>query len=439
MLKLGEEIKRVRSTLNIEQKEFAKILGISNVHLSNLENGKKIPSEELLTKIFNKIDQLVPEKVLELFKNAKSDNKKGEENISNDIIYNLQEDGLYNYEKLQALLKSEPDNIKYIYGMLSLLKDLDKKEAAREYLLQSLIYIKKEEIKRWIEARYFILEGNFKTAIELMNQAITYFDENNPVLDEEAKKRKAGLLFELANIYYDYGYRLYNYDNEPLKAQECFTKALQCFVEQRNIHKEHYYEMSYANVFWWLAFLGINSKENWELYIDKAENVLLLNHEYIMKNSLPNKYTKNLYSKPYITQIISGMAEAYAQIAIIEKSEKANNKNIIALLKKGEFLLAQHTPIQIAPEKREYYNFYFSYSCFYSIKAEISESLKEDFEKYLDLCYKGLQEAIYSDIKSKGSYFIKDLNMAKDKELKFYFQQRPQDLDYFRKKVLQND
>ena len=195
MLKLGEEIKRVRSTLNIEQKEFAKILGISNVHLSNLENGKKIPSEELLTKIFNKIDQLVPEKVLELFKNAKSDNKKGEENISNDIIYNLQEDGLYNYEKLQALLKSEPDNIKYIYGMLSLLKDLDKKEAAREYLLQSLIYIKKEEIKRWTEARYFILEGNFKTAIELMNQAITYFNENNTVLDEEAKKRKAGLIF----------------------------------------------------------------------------------------------------------------------------------------------------------------------------------------------------------------------------------------------------
>ncbi|RZL35037.1 MAG: XRE family transcriptional regulator [Pedobacter sp.] len=430
--KLGEEIKKIRTELKLDQKDFANLIGISNVHLSNLEKGKKLPSKDLLIRAYKTINQDVPEQVLSFFSEAKSD-KKTTDNLSNDIIYNLQDQGLYSSQKLKELLKSEPDNTNYIFGLLNLFKEEGKIAEARQHLLESLVNIKRNEVKRWVESTYFLLEGNFKTAIDLMIKAIEEFEKDNSSMPD-FKIKKAGLLFELASIYFEYGYHAYNYSGNNQLAIQCFSDSLETFKKQREIHTETKYEMYYANVFWWLAFLGVDSANNWQQYIDKAENVILLNHEAQMKKSSPAKLARGLYSQAYICQLIGGMAEAYAQLANLEfKTE--NKEKVNSLLKKGEFLLAQNSPLDISDEKREFYNFYFSYSCFYSIKAEIANKLNDQFEKYLDLCEKGLEMCIFSDNKNKAKQFVTDIRNAENKELKFYILNRSQDFEYIRQKV----
>jgi transcriptional regulator with XRE-family HTH domain len=435
-IKLGEEIRRVRNHLkNYDQKEFAKLIGISNVHLSNLENGKKLPSQELLVKVFATINQEVPPEITEMLKEARTESKLGNTEPSyGDIVYLLQEEGLYSATKLKDLLKLEPDNLKLIYGLLTLLKGEGKIEEARQHLLQSLIHIKRDEIKRWLEAYYFLLEGNYKMAIELMQKALEEFDKQFPEPDSEGKKRKAGLLFELSSMFYEYGYYSFNYESNPSLAIENFINTLNCYHKISELHSEPYYEMNLANVFWWLAFLGENSRENWEAYIEKAENILLLNHEHKMRRFIQTKTSRGLYSEPYIIQLISGMAEAYAKLAKLEQAKKLpeneKKQQLNYLLKKGELLLAQHSPINIQPERREYYSFYFTYACFYSIRAEISESFGADYQNYLDLCGKGLQEAAFGDSKSKLHQFKKDLNDALQNELSFFANKRADDLKY---------
>jgi transcriptional regulator with XRE-family HTH domain len=434
-IKLGEEIKKVRNSLkNCDQKEFAKLIGVTNVHLSNLENGKKLPSEDLLIKVFKVINQAVPPEILEMLKDSKQESKRNYvEPASSDIVYLLQEEGIYNQTRLKDLLKLEPGNIKLIYGLLTLFKEEGKLTEAREHLLQSLIHIKKEEVKRWLEAYYFLLEGNHKTAIELMQKAIEVFDKQAGT-DQERNKNKAGLLFELSSMYYEYGYYLYNFENNSARAIENFNNTLNCYIEISRLHSEPYYEMNLANVFWWLAFLGVNSQKNWEAYIDKAENVLLLNHEHKMKKLFQAKSSKGLYSDAYILQLIAGMAEAYAQLAKItignNMPDAEKEKRLNELLKKGELLLAQHSPVGILPERREYYSFYFTYACFYSIRAEINAGFSLEYEKYLDQCSKGLQEAAFGDSKNKQNLFLKDLNEAKSNELSFFVKKRADDLKY---------
>lgn len=436
-IKLGEEIKKIRTTLNIDQKDFAKVIGISNVHLSNVEKGKKLPSEDLLTKIYQLIHQDVPEEIIDMLKGAKSDNKNKSQNVSNNIVYNLQEEGIYNYSILKDLLKNDPGNVELVLGMLTLLREEGKVEEARQHLLQSLIHIKKEEIKRWLEASYFLLEGNYSTAIELMKKAISEFEKHSENI--ENKEKYSGLIFELANMYYEYGYSSYNLSLNLNLAIECFTNSLKYFNQQRSIYKNPYYEMIYANVFWWLAFLGIDAEKNWLLYIDKAENVLLINHEQTMIKSIPGKPAKPMYSEHYLMQIISGMAEAYAQLAKIEyKKDNLSHDRINYYLKKGELLLVQHAPLHILPERTEYYNFYFSYSCFYSIKAEMNSYIEQEYDNYLDLCEKGLQEVVFGDYKNKQGQALRDINDAKNKELRFYVSKRKNDFEYIEQKVKTN-
>lgn len=433
--KLGEEIKKIRVSLDLEQKEFAKIIGISNVHLSNLEKGKKLPSKDLLKRAYEQIKQSIPDHVLEFFDEAKADKKS--DTFSNNIIYELQESGKYNISKLKELLKSEPDNPVYIFGLLNLYKETGNIKEARQHLLESLVNIKSNEIKRWVEATYFLLEENFKMAIDLMSQSVEEFTNSNKnINDSSLNEKKAGLLFELASMYFEYGYYAYNslFDNNL--AIECFQNSLKTFKIQREIYHEPKYEMYYSNVYWWLAFLGIDSENNWQEYINKAENVILLNHESAVTKSTVEKNSKGLYSKEYIYQIISGMAEAYAQMAkICFNKPKHDKEKILYLLKKGEFLLAQHSPIDISPEKREFYNFYFSYSCFYSIKAEVLSSLNIDCERFLQLCEKGLELAVFSDNKNISKQFVQDVNQSKDKELKFYISKRGNDFEYIKQKV----
>ncbi|MEK7431593.1 MAG: helix-turn-helix transcriptional regulator [Cyanobacteriota bacterium] len=433
-IKLGEEIKRVRTLLKYDQKEFSKILNISNVYLSYIEKGKKIPSFELLEKIYSSLNKKIPQDILDMVKQSKNENKANGTISSSGIVYDLQEKGLYTSAKLKELIKTEPGNIKYIYAFLSFLKDEGKINECRSFLLTSLINIKKEEEKRWLEACYFLFEGNFPTAIELMKKAIFDFDKNN-VSSSDFNEKKAGLLFELANIYYEYGYYSYNSLNDKKLAVENFNFALKYFEEQRKLHNQANYEMYYANVFWWLGHLGIDIDKNLESFIDKAENVLIMNHEYMMNKSVTGKISKGLYSSAYIVQLIGAMAESYAKLALKESKPIKQQQ----ILKKGEFLLVQNVPINILPDRREYYNFYFSYSCFYSIKAEIYNKLNLEYNRYLDLCYRGLSEVLFSDQKQKVKQFIRDITEAEKNEFNFYTQKRQEEFSKIKERSSVNE
>ncbi|MFN8671730.1 MAG: helix-turn-helix domain-containing protein [Candidatus Sericytochromatia bacterium] len=438
-IKLGEEIKRVRILLKKEQKEFAQILGISNVYLSNIEKGKKIPSPELLKKIYAHLDKDIPESILEIVKKSKEETKVNSNISSSTIIYELQEKGLYSLSKLKDLIKAEPSNIKYIYALLSLLKEEGKLSDARNLLLISLTHIKKDEEKRWLEACYFIFEGNYSTAISLMKECILEYDKarKNTELNElEFKKRKANLLFELANMYYEYGYYSYNVLGKKELSIDNFKQALFYFEEQRSLYNEPTYEIYYTNVFWWLSHLNIETSKNRLEFIERAENLLILNHQEMMKNSsIGNIVGGGLYSPAYLCQITGAIAESYIKQAIEEK----NQKDKINFIKKGELLLIQNVPLKILPNKREYYNFYFSYACFYALKASLYYNMGLNYEIDLDLCYKGLSEALFSDKKQNIKQFYQDLKEAEKNEFNFYTQKRKEDFDRIIERCLDNE
>jgi transcriptional regulator with XRE-family HTH domain len=48
MISLGNTARQLREKLGLTQREAAEVLGISNVHLCNVENDKSEPSTELL-------------------------------------------------------------------------------------------------------------------------------------------------------------------------------------------------------------------------------------------------------------------------------------------------------------------------------------------------------------------------------------------------------
>ncbi|MEK6676513.1 MAG: helix-turn-helix transcriptional regulator [Planctomycetota bacterium] len=54
MIKLGQTIKYVRETKGLTQRAAAEVLGISDVHLCNLEHDKARPSVDLLEIFSNK-------------------------------------------------------------------------------------------------------------------------------------------------------------------------------------------------------------------------------------------------------------------------------------------------------------------------------------------------------------------------------------------------
>ena len=53
---LGRRIRDQREALGLKQEKFAEIVEISNVHLSEIERGKKTPSMEAFIRIVNALD-----------------------------------------------------------------------------------------------------------------------------------------------------------------------------------------------------------------------------------------------------------------------------------------------------------------------------------------------------------------------------------------------
>ena len=53
---LGQRIREQREAQKLKQEKFAEMVGISNVHLSEIERGKKTPSMEAFIRIVNALD-----------------------------------------------------------------------------------------------------------------------------------------------------------------------------------------------------------------------------------------------------------------------------------------------------------------------------------------------------------------------------------------------
>ena len=58
-MKIGENIKRIRTNKCLTQEEFAKEVGISRSYLGDLENDRKSPTVETLEKISSKMETTV--------------------------------------------------------------------------------------------------------------------------------------------------------------------------------------------------------------------------------------------------------------------------------------------------------------------------------------------------------------------------------------------
>lgn len=415
--RLGEEIKNIRTDiLNITQKDMAEKLDVSIVYMSYLEKGKKVPSKDFLDKMYKLIGKKsIPDDILQLLTDVKRQKKK--ENFVNtptNVVYRLEEEGLYSYTKLKALLKKNGSNLSVIYGILTLLVKEGKINEAKKHLLQSLINIEKPEERKWIEASYYELEGNFPFAIQLMHDSISEFDKRNKGNDEKDTRIKARLLFETACIHFRYGQHLY-YNGHKDECIENFSNALKYHESLKDLSDDPFYMMDYAGIFFWLALLNVNPEKNWQSYINQVKTALVQNYHQGMKN-FDVKRWKSLYSKQYIISTVSFLVRAYAQLAKYKSKEERK-----LLFNEGDFLLSIHTPIDISINNNEYYRYYFNKACFYSLKSELSESEKEKINN-LDLVFSILQESAKADLKNKAKLMAFDLENSTG--IKFFRENR---------------
>ena len=428
--KLGEEIRSVRTDiLNLTQKELSNKLDITTVYMSYIEKGRKIPSTEFLNKLFKLTNtKEIPNDLRQLLNEAKKQKKKDSFLYTpTNIVYRLEEQGIYSYTKLKALIRKHPNDVTVIYGILTLLLKEGKVAEAKKHLLQSLINIEKPEERKWLEATYYELEVNFPFAIQLMKEAIKEFDKHF-IPDEESKRERARLLFEIACICFRYGRHLY-YEEKREESIQIFQESLTYHQELKQLYPEPYYQMDYAGLFFWLALLDINQEENWRNYIREVKEALLLNYNTGMQ-SFKIKNWQSLYSRQYIVATTAFLVRAYAQLARLEeKPEKARE-----MLQEGEFLLAQFTPIDISQSTEEYYRYYFNQACFYSLKAEIKSRGEQDYLQELDFCQKALQEAANGDYHNKVKLFSKDLESSEG--LSFFRNERKLVFQEIRKKSL---
>lgn len=157
--KLGKEITNIRlNDLQMTQKELSEELSISVVYISYLEMGRKIPSPELLDKLY-KLNGFkeTPEEIRNMLAEIKLQAKK---DLTDTKIKRLLEEN------------STPDDTSKIYETLEALIEKDKIKEAKNYILKSLMSIEKLQEKKLLEALYYELEGNFVIAIKLMREAM---------------------------------------------------------------------------------------------------------------------------------------------------------------------------------------------------------------------------------------------------------------------------
>jgi transcriptional regulator with XRE-family HTH domain len=56
MIHVGKTVREFREALGLTQHEMASELGVTNVHLSNIENDKSFPSQDLIDRFHSKFE-----------------------------------------------------------------------------------------------------------------------------------------------------------------------------------------------------------------------------------------------------------------------------------------------------------------------------------------------------------------------------------------------
>lgn len=149
-MNIGEHIKEYRQKACLSQKELGKKLGVSQQHIAQYENGKRIPKLDTIQKIadalsvpLNSFLVLEPnhtDKEFQQFINLYTEQQK-KINKDNDVRHHLL---IYHYNELDHVGR---DSLMEILSNLKILNELGQKEASKR--VQELT-----EIPRYIQEEY---------------------------------------------------------------------------------------------------------------------------------------------------------------------------------------------------------------------------------------------------------------------------------------------
>ncbi len=154
---LGKEISKIRlGTLRLTQKELADKLDITPVYLSYLVMGKKIPSIDLLEKLYVLAKKKeIPEEVRQLFADVKEQAKK-------DLTDS----------KITRLLDESSEDSHNIYDMLETLLSKGRIDEAKKFIFKCLGSNMKPFERKLLESIYYQLEGNTIISLKLIKEAV---------------------------------------------------------------------------------------------------------------------------------------------------------------------------------------------------------------------------------------------------------------------------
>lgn len=151
MAQLGERIKKIRKFANVSQEVFANSLGVSRGHISNLETGAAVPSEQLIKSICREWE--IREEWLQEGKQPESEKPPLKPEVIQGLYQQFEEINYKSFKGYLELILSQLDQI--IKGFSRFSKKLDiqtcAKIAAKEkdvmLKLQKELSIKLDKIK----------------------------------------------------------------------------------------------------------------------------------------------------------------------------------------------------------------------------------------------------------------------------------------------------
>ncbi|MGV3525037.1 MAG: helix-turn-helix domain-containing protein [Candidatus Sericytochromatia bacterium] len=424
-------VKTLREQLALTQKELADQLGVSPVYISYLENGTRSPSRKLLKKAYQLAGQDLPAELLALLETAVPATAEPERSNS---IYQLQAQGLYSLAKLQRLVKSHPDKLLYVLGLYQLYCEQQRATDAEQVILNALPHMRAPEDRLWLEAYLFQREGSgsgYRRALALMTEALEIFERSHDPRASETAEKKAEMLFRLSLIHYDFG--VWFFHQPPLlapaqleAARAQFEAALARHRQLRSCAPYPYAQLDYANLWFWLALLSRyqspppsgtlavrqrhEEQEALQQFIAASQDAMIWHHQ----QNWSGQQSGGLFTREYQILNHAYVALAHAQLAELGEGDP------LAHLRTGEWIFAQHMPLQ-SQDPSTVYRFFYNLAHFYSIKAQLLAQFghSEAAQQALDLSLRGVREAQQADAASLSQDLILPL------ELRYVRDQRP--------------
>lgn len=438
MTSIADAIKARRIQKGLKQKEFAEQLGITMNYLSYLESSRRMPSNELLNKIF---DNNIPDNLLNFVDEA----SYLLQFPNNLLIKLLEKEGLITKKKLKNLISQDNSNFGLKYLLLRLLLTEGNDKEARE------VFAEQEEPNSLIlEGHYFQFKRKWNIAIECMTEALKK-EENK---QEKNLKKIAEINYKIGCIYYDWVSKDIRISDISL-AMSKLEKSLFYLDLTMNYDDDPFFFYDKANVYYSIAFLQSLKGENAKNIINNYYKALhffkeTIRHDYYKKIDFSIKNGMNLtdfplgnsiygdYSYFFIFEIYSFIIRTYGEIAFIEDDKSKR----FDLFNEAEIFINSILPLssnKIADSNQEnvilftaYYNIFF----FYLNKTFI---LKEENQIYLnDLkrTSRYLQAAVYINFQLKEPLLLRYIKEIEDKECYQFFHSQNEG---FLEKLLKNN